>query len=151
MKCRSVKPNPCEFFCRTTVRGPAQTTPSPDSGRALSLADEIPSLRPLACWTAATKTESKNDVNKKTLATKKKYIYKKKNTTMKRLKRFYGHWPISMATDTKKRLNCIELHSTEGDDSHAQKRLRSSTLPNSSPKAQLDWTKRPFSSSGHFY
>lgn len=54
MKCRRVKPNPCEFFWRKMVRGPCHDTPSTspdDSGRRLfSLDDTMPSLRPLAYW-----------------------------------------------------------------------------------------------------
>lgn len=56
MKWRSVKPKPWEFLWRTSVRGPFQPMPTPSlpgrvaiGGRGLSLAEERPSLRPLAC------------------------------------------------------------------------------------------------------
>lgn len=56
MKWRSVKPNPCEFLWRTSVRGPLQPALIPSlpgrvaiGGRGLSGVEETPSLRPLAC------------------------------------------------------------------------------------------------------
>lgn len=48
IKCRSVKPKPWEFFCRTTVRGHFHDTPSLDPGRAFSLDNRTPSLGPFA-------------------------------------------------------------------------------------------------------
>lgn len=56
MKWRRVKPKPCEFLWRTSVRGPLQPTLIPSlpgldaiGGRGLSGAEETPSLRPFAC------------------------------------------------------------------------------------------------------